>query len=144
MWYTFDLRPHINFNYSISKVIEENFDGFNTNKSGFLLNGTSTITPSSLLNDPNFKYLDRVLESSQVYKDFIRLGLIGRESFILETLNPSAFADSNEKDISGHFRLCTLNSSYQLCKSYPALFLVSKETTDDCIRKNAKSHRLNR
>ncbi len=51
---------------------------------------------------------------------------------------------SSTSDSLSSFRICTLNSSYQLCKSYPALFIVSKETTDDCIRKNSKCHRQNR
>lgn len=51
---------------------------------------------------------------------------------------------SSSSTSSSPFRICTLNTSYQLCKSYPALFIVSKETTDECVRKNSKCHRQNR
>ena len=56
-------------------VIDESFDNFNQNttKNGFMLNATSTITPNSILNDPNFKNL---IENSLVYRNFIRLGIL--------------------------------------------------------------------
>lgn len=139
-------------------VIDENFDNFNntSNKSNFMLNGTSTITPNSMLNDPNLKYLDKIIETSHIYKDYIRLGLITACSHpgvsLLKNLDKQQTTfnkDESEEDFdvqqrNNLFRICTLNSSYQLCKSYPALFIVSKETTDECIKKNSKCHRQNR
>ncbi len=115
-----------------------------------MLNGTSTITPNSILNDPTFKLLDKWIESSLVYKDYIRLGFINFHnhptSLILEKNSfDNQNIDSNDlENKSSLFRICTLNNTYQLCRSYPALFIVSKETTDDCIKKNTKCHRQNR
>ena len=114
------------------------------------MNSIGTITPNALLSNP--KVLEKWLENSLAYKDYIRLGLINLDYKKLneETTNPDlennilAYLTSCASNSSTPFRLCTLNASYQLCKSYPALFLVSKETTDECIRKNSKCHRQNR
>ena len=112
-------------------IIDENLD-FNLN----------TILPSSLLNDPNNKHLEKLVEYSCVYKDFARQGLLG--------LTNNNFSrnmkgnNNNLEEFNSQFRICTLNINYQLCKSYPALFLVPKDTNDECIKKNAKCHRQNR
>lgn len=139
------------FNFIFFKVIEENFDNFNVNT----ITGCNTITPNS------YKVLEKWLENSLAYKDYIRQGLItlnhSKDNKIDDTTSASLIRNdadqeneflnlltSSTSDSLSSFRICTLNSSYQLCKSYPALFIVSKETTDDCIRKNSKCHRQNR
>lgn len=128
-------------------IIDENFDNLNPEKT-YYGNGTSTITPSSILNDSNFKCLDKLIESSLVYKDYIRLGFINNSSTgILESFSQKKienFEQSHNSQSSDLFRICTLNSNYQLCKSYPSLFIVSRETNDECIKKNSKYHRQNR
>jgi hypothetical protein len=106
-------------------VIDENFD-FNINN----------LLPNYLLNDPSLKHLEKILENSSVFKDFSRQGLLNSNC----NNNSSDFDDPSKSQ----FRLCTLNINYQFCKSYPAMFLVPKDTTDECIRKNAKCHRQNR
>ena len=72
----------------------------------------------------------------------IKIITIWRQLFNLNLNFSNDSASSNST--ASHFRLCTLNRSYQLCKSYPALFLVAKEISDDCVRKNAKCHRQSR
>ena len=118
-----------------------------------MMNGTSTITPNSILNDPHFKFIDKWMECSLMYKDFIRLGLVSSHgnhpaSLALEQACTAIKSEVAEDEFDAHsaniFRLCSLNSNYQLCKSYPALFVVAKETTDDCVKKNVKCHRQNR
>ena len=54
------------FNFIFFEVIEENFDNFNVNT----ITGCSTITPNS------YKVLEKWLENSLAYKDYIRQGLI--------------------------------------------------------------------
>lgn len=139
------------FNFLFFIVIEENFDNFNLNT----ITCCNTITPNS------YKVLEKWLENSLAYKDYIRQGLItlnhSKNNKINDTTTASLIRNdayqeneflnlltSSTSDSLSSFRICTLNSSYQLCKSYPALFIVSKETTDDCIRKNSKCHRQNR
>lgn len=136
-------------------VIDENFDSYNSSKTSFLLNGTSTITTKSLLNDPTFKYLERLVDASPVYRDFVRLGFIDAfdgsgipnlvESLVQRNNSESVGATANAtetSDAASHlFRLCTLNTGYALCKSYPALFVVPRDISDECVRKNAKCHR---
>ncbi len=51
---------------------------------------------------------------------------------------------SHNNKINTLFRMCLLNTSYQLCKSYPALFLVPKDISDECIKKTTKCHRQSR
>lgn len=84
------------------------------------------------LNNPRSKHLEKILENSKFLKDFVRQGLL--------KINSNNDCD----DQFSQFRLCTLNLNYQLCKSYPALFLVPKDTPDESIRKNSKCHRQNR
>ncbi len=108
----------------------------------------------------SYKVLEKWLENSLAYKDYLRQGLISINSRNKKTINDieesseakltdqendlfSSLTMSSSSSLSP-FRLCTLNTTYQLCKSYPALFIVSKETTDECIKKNAKCHRQNR
>lgn len=79
------------------------------------------------LNNPRLKNL----EQSKFLKDFVRQGLF-------------KINKSDCEDHSSQFRLCTLNINFQICKSYPALFLVPKETPDESIRKNLKCHRQSR
>lgn len=115
------------------------------------MNGTSTITTKSLLNEPSFKYLERLVDSSVVYRDFVRLGFIDAfdgsgianiaESLVVPSTSSSAECQQQSKPASQLFRICTLNTAYQLCKSYPALFVVPRDLSDDCVRKNAKCHR---
>lgn len=100
----------------------------------------------------NPKVLEKWLENSLAYKDYIRLGLINldyknnmeKPTDHEDTTDILTYLTSSSSSSSSPFRLCTLNVSYQLCRSYPALFVVSKETTDECIRKNSKCHRQNR
>ena len=59
----------------VLSIIEENFDSY-SNSNGYMLNGTSTIMAKSLLYDPSVKDLERLVMSSPVYRDFVRLGLL--------------------------------------------------------------------
>ena len=83
------------------------------------------------LNSTRLNNLEKIIENSKFLKDFVRQGLF--------KMNKNDFDDQ-----SSQFRLCTLNINYQICKSYPGLFLVPKETPDESIRKNSKCHRQSR
>ena len=99
-----------------------------------------------VLNDPNWKNLEKLLDSSLAYKDYIRQGFISGYSTLLNSrssANKKPIDDIDDSEDT-QFRICTLNVNYQLCKSYPALLVVPKETTDECIKKNSKCHRQNR
>lgn len=84
------------------------------------------------------------MDSSAVYRDFVRLGFIDAfDGSGIPNIAESLVADCQSKPAAANqrFRICTLNTAYQLCKSYPALFVVPRDTSDDCVRKNAKCHR---
>ncbi|CAF0740382.1 unnamed protein product [Brachionus calyciflorus] len=72
----------------------------------------------------DYAYIYKMIENNLSYCDYIRQGLINDDELEL--------------------RVCTLNMRYELSKSLPSLFLVPRQTSDECLRKNAKSHRLNR
>ena len=82
-------------------------------------------------NIQNSNNLEKYFGNSDIFKDFFRQGLL-------------SFKNSSSEDDSSKFRICTLNVDYQLCKSYPALFLVPKHAKDECLKKNSKFHRQNR
>jgi hypothetical protein len=110
--------------------------------------------------------LEKWFENSLAYKDYIRLGLVNFSQQVNGLINKQRqgqvdLTETNEPvlgtlhetydyclnsaagaDLS--YRLCTLNIEYDLCKSYPALFVVPKDTSDDCVRRNSKCHRQNR
>ena len=71
-----------------------------------------------VLNDPNWKNLEKLLDSSLAYKDYIRQGFISGYSTLLNsrtTANKKSIDDIDDSQ----FRICKLNVNYQLCKSYP-------------------------
>ena len=128
--------------YSQFEVIEENLDNFNVHLG---LNGLSTITPTSILSEANGKNTDKVLarwlQGSLAYRDFIRQGLVN-----MPGTNFTFSDDQNDSSIDAEspFKVSLINCNYQICKSYPALLIVARETSDEAIKKNSKCHRLNR
>ena len=54
--------------------------------------------------------LEKLLDSSCVYKDFVRLGLLSLNN---TNINRNILANDFE-DLSAQFRLCTLNINYQI------------------------------
>jgi hypothetical protein len=115
------------------KVIDENFDSLN----GQVVIGNN----ASLVN------IEKLFESTPAYRDYVRQGLISFKSQPQQQQDTVAYSDEClecDENATPPFRLCTLNINYQLCKSYPALFVVPRDTNDECIKKNAKCHRQNR
>jgi hypothetical protein len=92
--------------------------------------------------------IERLVETTPAYRDYVRQGLITFSKHHIGDQQNLPIDDSSEYSSVGEelspFRLCTLNVNYQLCRSYPCLFVVPRETSDECIRKNAKCHRQNR
>ncbi|XP_041365406.1 myotubularin-related protein 13-like [Gigantopelta aegis] len=80
---------------------------------------------SSLSSDP--KNLERLMERSS-YQDLERLGL-------------GTLSTPGQKSHSEPFRISTVNKSYSVCRSYPALLVVPQTVTDESIRKFARCHR---
>ena len=74
------------------------------------------------------RQLARWLQGSLAYRDYVRQGLLGDE----------------EAAEDAPFKLSAFNCNYQVCKSYPALLVVARETSDEAMKKNSKCHRLNR
>jgi hypothetical protein len=93
-------------------------------------NFIDTISPNGISSKLDSNNISKLIENSLAYRDYLRQGLV-------------SFSD-NSNNFSTYFKLSKSNLNYQLCKTYPALFLVPKEITDECIRKNAKCHRQNR
>jgi hypothetical protein len=134
---------------NLSIIDENNLDNLNssinTNNNG---PQSATMTPSALMHEASAKYLQNCFQTSLFYSDFIRQGLIDLNQSKIYS-NYQSF-DYNETKSSPTpttnplFRICTLNINYQLCKSYPALFIVPKDINDECIKRNAKCHRQNR
>ena len=129
-----------------------NFDSYTSAVSGVQTALQGGMTPGSAANEPGAKSAEQWLEHSLAYKDYVRQGLVtigastefgtnGVGGVAFDTASSVSTASSTSAPT---VRLCTANSAYQLCKSYPAFFLVSRETTDECLRKNAKCHRQNR
>lgn len=105
------------------------------------------------VNHVEAKQLERLVEMMPAYKDFLRLGLLSltknSTSDDLSSANggldlASDMETPSSINHSSLFRICTLNLNYQLCKTLPSIFVVPRESTDDCIRKNAKCHRQGR
>jgi hypothetical protein len=130
-----------------------------------LANGNAQISLVSIVTDLN--RLEKWFENSLAYKDYVRLGLVNFGLQVNGLANTKQghhidLAESNEPALGTlhetydycltntaaamdqSYRLCTLNIEYDLCKSYPALFIVPKETSDECVRRNTKCHRQNR
>ncbi|GAB6021252.1 hypothetical protein CHUAL_003867 [Chamberlinius hualienensis] len=64
-------------------------------------------------------------------RDYIRMGFV-------------FYSNGGPKLKSSNIRISTVNSSYTLCESYPALLAVPASVTDDSIKKLCKCHRRNR
>ncbi|KAL8615600.1 hypothetical protein ACOMHN_026590 [Nucella lapillus] len=82
----------------------------------------------SLSSDP--KNVERLMERSS-YQDYQRVGL-GRLSSV------------GQRSRTEPFRLSTVNATYSVCRSYPALLAVPQSASDECIRKFARCHRQSR
>ncbi|XP_023930025.1 myotubularin-related protein 13 isoform X2 [Lingula anatina] len=76
---------------------------------------------------PDPKNLERLGERAG-YKDYQRLGL-GSLNF------------NSAKSKTEPFRITTVNATYSVCRSYPAMLVVPQTVSDDSIRKFARSHR---
>lgn len=148
-------------------MIEENFDSLNSYSSnavavGMIANNETT-SGVTLSGTPAATHLERMIESAPAFSDYLRLGLVSSKSGSLQLHLPmsetaanatAGLDDASEYSsmiggddlggVSSPFRFCVLNLNYQLCRTYPCVFVVPRDTSDECIRKNAKCHRQNR
>ena len=81
------------------------------------------------------KTLERVVERSYC-RDYQRLNLAMPPN---ATLTPSKGPNKGES-----FRISTVNSNYNLCRTYPALITVPANMSDDSLKRVARCYRHNR
>ncbi|XP_046393982.1 myotubularin-related protein 13 isoform X2 [Ischnura elegans] len=96
------------------------------------------------------KTLERLSERSYV-KDWRRLGLCSSTpvstptSLPLSSIPTSASNSSSLgpgcRQRSDPFRITTINSSYIMCRTYPALLVVPSAVTDESVRRLCRCHR---
>ncbi|XP_076471850.1 myotubularin-related protein 13-like isoform X2 [Babylonia areolata] len=86
------------------------------------------IVVPSLSSDP--KNVERLMERPS-YQDYQRLGL-------------GSLSSLGQRSRSEPFRLSTVNATYSVCRSYPALLAVPQSISDESIRKFARCHRQSR
>ncbi|XP_070199867.1 myotubularin-related protein 13-like isoform X2 [Littorina saxatilis] len=79
----------------------------------------------SLSSDP--KNVERLMEKPS-YQDYQRLGL-------------GNLSSAGQRSRTEPFRLSTVNATYSVCRSYPALIAVPQSVSDESIRKFARCHR---
>lgn len=91
-----------------------------------------TQSPPMIVVQTDSKTLEKMTESSYC-RDFQRLGL-----------SSSSSGSSNQRNKLEQFRVTTINSSYAICRSYPALLVVPQNVSDDSIRKLCRCYRHNR
>ena len=60
--------------------------------------------------------------------DFVRQGL-------LQSVQQQQQQQQATSSPPPAFRVCTLNKRYELCKTYPSVFLVPRLVSDECVRK---------
>lgn len=93
------------------------------------------------------KTLERLCERSYV-RDWRRLGLCGRAGSPRGAATgrcpaPAASAVS-PRTPADQFRISTVNSSYAMCRSYPALIVVPSVINDDSVRRLCRCYRQSR
>ncbi|CAG7827012.1 unnamed protein product [Allacma fusca] len=83
------------------------------------------------------KSLERIMERSY-YKDYKRLGL--------GSLNKAGSSSTSSSYLSKaeSFRISSLNSTYAVCRSYPALVVVPNAISEDNLKKVARCYRGSR
>lgn len=125
-------------------MIDENFDSLNSYASNVTSNQTGADVSTAA------SQLERLVEATPAYRDYVRQGLVSLVSSRGEHVD-DATSEYSSVGVGGAgadelapFRLCALNLTYQLCRTYPCVFVVPRDTSDECIRKNAKCHRQNR
>ncbi|XP_069696125.1 myotubularin-related protein 13 isoform X2 [Periplaneta americana] len=79
------------------------------------------------------KTLERLSERSYV-RDWYRLGLV----------SSNASTNSNSRQHNEPFRITTVNSTYMMCRTYPALLVMPVGVTDDSIRRFCRCYRHGR
>lgn len=150
-------------------MIEENFDSLNSYASntaaGGMIANNETTSGATVSGTAAATHLERMIESAPAFSDYLRLGLVSFKSGSLQLHLPTPETAANANATAGlddaseyssmiagddlggassPFRFCALNFNYQLCRTYPCVFVVPRDTSDECIRKNAKCHRQNR
>jgi hypothetical protein len=77
--------------------------------------------------------IERLVETTPAYRDYVRQGLITFSKHFNGDQQNLPIDDSSEYSSVGEelslFRLCTLNVNYQLCRSYPCLFVAKPPTS---------------
>ena len=93
--------------------------------------------PAFAATTSDSKSLERIMERSY-YKDYKRLGL--------GSINKTGSSSSSSSYFSKaeSFRISTLNSTYAVCRSYPALVVVPNAVSEDNLRKVARCYRSSR
>uniref|UniRef100_A0A6A7FYR4 Myotubularin-related protein 13-like n=6 Tax=Hirondellea gigas TaxID=1518452 RepID=A0A6A7FYR4_9CRUS len=104
--------------------------------------GGGTMT-SSRSGEFDNKTLEKVTERSY-YRDYQRLGLAGLLPLTAAQASavPSMAAHTTGKKTD--FRITAANSTYQLCRSYPAVLSVPNVLSDECIGRVSRVYRNGR
>ncbi|KAH9519121.1 ARS-binding factor 1, partial [Bulinus truncatus] len=104
-----------------------------TSISAFLFTSSSVIDENEMIpsysSDP--RNVERLMER-HVYQDYQRLGL------------GSVVMSGQRGGRSEPFRVSTVNSTYQLTRSYPGLLVVPQSVSDESIRKFSRCNRQSR
>ena len=121
-------RKSCNNTHNNNNNVQSDDDSLSAIDENFIEN----ISPNGISSKFDTNNVSKLIENSLAYRDYLRQGLV------------SLTENESSSNYSAYFKLSKSNLNYQLCKTYPALFLIPKDVTDECVRKNAKCHRQNR